>query len=387
MQRSRASNPLIIAGMVFSCFFASVMLSVMQLGFVSGRLGPSRTVCVGRSDGASGSMCHIPKWQRGLDTAFFDHEASPMERFNGLNTYFMEEGHLGAFQKMMTAINVFHEKGSAGTQEALDVLFPTGLHLRTDVDLWLNLMEKTGPPRLIMELERIAAELDGEKVKPQEDIPEISELISKNILPDEHEPVGAERASDYASEIFRTLPRSEADETGYVVIYKHKEFEVRAYQPRQVAKTSIVERTTSVDGVFASPPPGEHTSVGEAFTSIVDWGQKQQEAIKVLMPIVTDYNKDEKSATGMSLSFEVLDNAKVLPDSRVSCLKANLQLVAVRKFLNVASDSEVSEQYDVLKKAVIADGAYDIVKDGSYTLMQYKPPHTMPWRPDRKSVV
>merc|ERR1712205_93942 len=97
---------------------------------------------------------------------------------------------------------------------------------------------------------------------------------------------------------------------------------------------------------------------------------------KVLMPIMTDYGTNEKTPTGMSLPLQVPADTDINSDARVTYGRTQMQLVAVRKFLGVASDLEVRDQYDVLKSALIADGVYDAVKDGSYSLMQYNPPLT-----------
>merc|ERR1711934_427300 len=95
---------------------------------------------------------------------------------------------------------------------------------------------------------------------------------------------------------------------------------------------------------------------------------------------MTDFNKHDKTPTGMSLPLQVTEDININSDVRVTYGKAQMQLVAVRKFLGVASDWEVREQHEIMRKALLAHGAYDIVKDGSYSLMQYNPPFTMPWR-------
>jgi len=362
---------------VLGCIAVALISPSLQPSFVTGGSGKSRAVNIGRADSVGrvdGANRDIPKWQRGLDTALYSHEASPIERINGVNAYWADAGYAGIAQKMITAISNLRDKGPEAAQENLDLVLPKGLHLRNDVDALLAVMT-AAPQKLISELERLQSELQRQGVKPPREIVEFTELISERVLP-----VGVEQAWLGASYGFRQLPLAKNQNVDYVVIYNHKDFEVRVYQPFDVAKAPIEGKQDTVTDTFASSVKREKTSVGEAFTSIVEYVEKQRGAVKVLMPIMTDYNSNEKTPTGMSLPLQVRDDTDIISDSRVKYGKAQMQVVAVRKFLGVASDREVRDQYDILKNALSADGVYDAVKDGSYSLMQYNPPLTVPWR-------
>lgn len=304
-------------------------------------------------------------WQKGLDKAFLDVDASPAERFEGLKEFLSSPLEVAA--SLREAVQVVADKGlSDGQPDALDALFPQGTLARADLE---------GLLAVARQAPEVMADLRGSRVTTGLGTPSLDQVkeAATKLLSAQ----GVAEVADTSRNALRSTPAG-LEEPSFEVVHVGRGYEVRQYGRCSVARQRL-------------PPaaPGE-ISTPEPFNTLVNFllGDRENATeanMTMAMPVELQYNDNDPDEQVMS--FYLPPNSTMLTDPGMAVLEAPARLVAVRRFPGIATAGEVSREYQKLLNTLAVDGAYEPAQDGPYSVLQYNPPYTVPWRRRNEVVV
>jgi len=319
---------------------------------------------------AAGAEREPQGWQQGLDKALLDVDATPEERLQGLAK---------AASSPFEIAQALAEAGQAiangkGRPAALDVLFPKGTIARSDLD-GLEAVARQVPELLegLQGTGRAAPQASTTRSSSSPKAPELKDLTdaaAKLLSPDTLREVGEE-----ARNIFRRTP-SGLEQPAFQVAAAGEGFEVRRYSSFTVATRRMAAGKS------------EGFSDGEGFSALATYlfGDNERErAMKMTMPVEIGYDSSAPEARKMAFvlpseDVEAADGPPRPRDPTIEVAQVPERLVAVREFAGVATAGEVERQFQKLLSVLEEDGAYAPEVAGRYSVLQYNPPYTLPWR-------
>lgn len=363
----RRNRPVALAIVATAAAAAAALSGREVLGFIAGvRHGRAeRCKLVVRT--AEGPQ----QWQRGLDTALLDVDATPRQRLQGLVDALASPGDV--LESVSAAASAIREQGlRKGHPAALDALFPKGTLARSDLEGLAALARQA--PEAINELrdadQGVRSKTPTSASDETRDPSAVADRLMKLLSPD-----ALAEAAEEAGNIFRRTPRGLESPT-FDVVSSSDGYELRRYRPFTVAKKEM------------SPQAAEGFASAEGFNALAGYlfgGNEQKRAMKMTMPVEIEYNAATNDGRTMSFvlpSEDVSDDggAPRPLDESVEVAAVPERLVAVREFPGVATTDEVRRQADKLRAALADEGAFAPVAKDEYSVLQYNPPYTLPWR-------
>lgn len=359
--RRRASPALLRAG---SLIAAAAALSAAVGAFAGvqrpGRVEPPRRSVAARAEGGWRS------WQRRLDKALLDVDAPPQARIKNLRKALQDPAAIA--QDLGKAVGAVAEKGlRKGHPEALDALWPKGTTARADLE---------GIVALGKQLPEILQDFGNAQNPPfrgsgsQSNV-DVGDLTAA--LPSLLDPAKREELADEAKNVFRRTPRG-LEQPKYAVVRPLADgAELRRYQPFSVASRAMPDGR------------GKAYSSAEGFTSLAGYlfgDNANKTAMAMTMPVEISFGTLDSSANMSFVLPKAYEGSAPLPnDASVQLVDVPERLVAVRPFAGVATAGEVERQRQKLEKALAADEQeLRPVDDSAYSVLQYNPPYTLPWR-------
>lgn len=353
------------------------LLYVRQATFVSS-VAPLAWRRMGRSalfaEARAGTEPEMKRWQRGLDTAFLDVDATPQERLEGLRELVIGAG--DASSALQEAVKVVSEKGlKDGHPAALDALFPKGTLARSDLEGLAAVVRQA--PEVVGDLRTstpLGTSADTSSTRQAPDLDQVRDALGRLLSAE-----GLTEVADEAINALRSTPKG-LEQPTFQIVLEGDGFEVRRYENFTVA-TRRMSAPRSKDGSAGA-------ASAEGFNSLAAYlfgDNDDDRSMRMTMPVEIDYRDDDPDVQTMSFVMPAEDILVEggLPkptDPSVQIKQVPERLVAVRRFPGVATSGEVKRQSEKLLAAVQADGSYTPVADGEYSVLQYNPPYTIPWR-------
>lgn len=315
-------------------------------------------------------------WQQGLDTALLDVDATVEQRLSGLQAFISSP--FEVVEALSTAAASVAEKGiGKGHPEALDAIFPKGTLARSDLDGLAALARQA--PDLLESLKgsvpdilsRSATDSRGPvNVSNAADAAEDAAARIARLL----SPEMREEAVQQLGNIFRRTPKG-LEEPAYERILGGEGFELRLYKNFTVARRKMAAEA------------GQDFSSQDGFSSLAAYlfGDNQEKrAMKMTMPVEIAYDGAKPGQRAMSFMLPSEESqASQAPQPRdpsIELIDVAESLVAVREFPAIATAKEVERQLSLLLEALEADGSYMPLDAARYSVLQYNPPYTLPWR-------
>jgi hypothetical protein len=174
-----------------------------------------------------------------------------------------------------------------------------------------------------------------------------------------------------------------ADQPGFTILSKHKDYEVRRYEPYIVAET-IVEgeyRQAMNQGfrILAKYIFGSNVSKTKLAMNapVVEKPIEQSEKLAMTAPVIVRDN----SGYSHVISFVMPKNKtlETLPkpiDSRIVLNTVPAHAVAVKKFSWYATDARIAKKKAELRAALESDG---VISQGNISYAGYTAPFTIPF--------
>jgi len=318
-------------------------------------------------------------WQKRLDKAIFDIDKTPEQRVRLLQKV-AQEGRRVQSDLRAAAAEVQEKGMGKGHPFLINLLFPEGTTARSDLEGVVALrkqlpeLTKSITPPSPAQFQAAAKPSSAPAVDPARVVSELTALVTDEAKQRElrEEAKNALRATPKGLEtpkykVLRTWPAGSGALDGVV--------ELRSYEPFTVARKSM-------DGSagFNSVEGG-----GAGFNSLASYlfgGNAQEESMAMTMPVEIEKSAEGGGASSMSFVLPS-KNAQAPPQPNsddVSVEEVPARLVAVKAFAGIVTDEEVVRQRDALVAAIEVDGSTRPVEDGSYSVLQYNAPYTVPWR-------
>lgn len=357
----------------------------------------------GDEGGASAALANLGAedvearaWQKGLDKAFLDPDASPMERLWGLRDILQDLG--GVPGALVHAGSAIASKGfQAGRADALNALFPQGTLARSDLEGLAAIARQA--PEVIEDLQVAASAQAVAGFVPEAKPPDLnrirdrlSRLMSFQGISD-----ALIRSVESAFDGLRVTPRA-IQEPRYQVAARDEGFEVRLYNKftaavRRKPLANASSRSRAIDPFNA------------LVSQVFDFDESPL-AANATMPMEIRYNasvptewtaffvappnvKPETKLFVSNLGEEEGMEEPAAPVRRkpppgcladVAFVEVPERALAVRRFPGIATAAEVKRQYAVLIASLAVTGIYEPAQVGVFSVMQYNPPHTVPFR-------
>ena len=297
----------------------------------------------------------VPSWQQQLDRVFLDVDMKPRTRSRTL--FKVIERREEILTDVRTAVESIREKGfKDGHGEAIDLLFPKGTIVRSDLEGLQALRKQV--PEAIEDLRKTRPTTTATPTPPTpEDLRKAVEKLRDGSLQSsvEEELKNALRSTPKGLE----TPKYKIDKT------LGDDCEVRTYEAYAVAELT----ETRPDG----------------------------DAFNVLAAYLFGKNSEDK-AMAMTMPVEMVDGVMsfVLPkadasqppaptDDKVVIGERPARTVVALPFPGVATPEEIERQRSKLADVLKAEGLE--AADDSYTVLQYNSPFTIPWRRRNELVV
>ena len=298
----------------------------------------------------------VPSWQQQLDRVFLDVDMKPRTRSRTL--YKVLERREEILTDVRSAVDSIREKGfKDGHGEAIDLLFPKGTIVRSDLEGLQALRKQV--PEAIEDLRKTRPTTTASTPSPPkpEDLRKVAEKLRDGSLQSdiEEELKNALRSTPKGLE----TPKYTVDKT------LGEDCEVRTYEAYAVAELT------------------EERSDGDAFN--------------ILAAYLFGKNSEDK-AMAMTMPVEMVDGVMsfVLPkadadappaptDDKVTIGARPARTVVALPFPGVATPEEIERQRSKLADVLKAEGLE--AADDSYTVLQYNSPFTIPWRRRNELVV
>jgi len=301
-------------------------------------------------------------WQRRLDKALLDIDATPKSRFRNLERA-LQDPNLPT--DINSAIDAIRTKGfGKGHPDFINILWPVGTTARSDLEGLTAL--RTQVPEALRELPDLVKTSQGQISKKSSNPPKSADFNSLP-KPDEikEELKNALRSTPKGLEAPKYSVARVID--GAMSLGVPEKIEIRKYEAFTVAST---------------PSMG-----GAGFNTLASYlfgGNEEEKAMSMTMPVfVTGRNgKDQNSPGTMQfvLPSEMSDEPPTpLSDEAVNIERIPERFVAVKAFPGLVTEDEVSRQKDALLNAL--EGAdVNVVNEDEVSVLQYNSPLTIPWR-------
>ena len=298
----------------------------------------------------------VPSWQTQLDRVFLDIDMKPRTRSRTL--FKVIERREEILTDVRSAVESIREKGfKDGHGEAIDLLFPKGTIVRSDLEGLQALRKQV--PEAIEDLRKTRPTTTASTPSPPkpEDLRKVAEKLRDGSLQSdiEEELKNALRSTPKGLE----TPKYTVDKT------IGEDCEVRTYEAYAVAELT------------------EQRPDGDAFN--------------ILAAYLFGKNSEDK-AMAMTMPVEMVDGVMsfVLPkadadappaptDDKVTIGARPARTVVALPFPGVATPEEIERQRSKLADVLKAEGLE--AADDSYTVLQYNSPFTIPWRRRNELVV
>ena len=297
----------------------------------------------------------VPSWQQQLDRVFLDIDMKPRTRSRTL--FKVIERREEILTDVRSAVDSIREKGfKDGHGEAIDLLFPKGTIVRSDLEGLQALRKQV--PEAIEDLRKTRPTTTATAPAPPtpEDLRKVAEKLRDGSLQSSVE--------EELKNALRSTPKG-LETPKYSVERTIGDCEVRTYEAYAVAELT------------------EQRPDGDAFN--------------ILAAYLFGKNSEEK-AMAMTMPVEMVDGVMsfVLPkadaaqppaptDDKVTIGERPARTVVALPFPGVATPEEIERQRSKLADVLKAEGLE--AADESYTVLQYNSPFTIPWRRRNELVV
>jgi len=305
-------------------------------------------------------------WQRRLDKALLDVDASPEARVQLL------QGALGDAQlreDLADALRLLQSDGlGKGHPQVIDRLWPQGTIARADIEGLLALRKQV-PEVLADRPAAPSSAATGGGV-------DLRELWDAG-LGLASDPAKQQELREELANAFRSTPKGletpayevRAVLEGPLSLGKPERIELREYEQFTVARKDMES------GAFGGGAEGFNALAGYLFG-----GNEQSEKMAMTMPVEVA----KKDGGGGSMAFvlprDVTDAPPVPLTAEIALETVPARLVAVKPFPGIVTDAEVERQRQVLLDVLQQDGRYAPVDPASVSTLQYNSPFTLPWR-------
>ena len=298
----------------------------------------------------------VPSWQTQIDRVFLDIDMKPRTRSRTL--FKVIERREEILTDVRSAVEVVREKGfKDGHGEAIDLLFPTGTIVRSDLEGLQALRKQV--PEAVADLRKTrptkTSATAPSKPKPEDLRKAVKSLRDGSLQSSVEEEL---------KNALRSTPKG-LETPKYTIKKTFGACEVRKYEAYAIAELS------------------EKRPDGDSFN--------------VLAAYLFGKNAEDK-AMAMTMPVEMVDGKMsfVLPkadassppaptDDAVSIAERPARRVVALPFPGVATPEEIERQRTKLADALAAEGLEAL--DDSYTVLQYNSPFTIPWRRRNELVV
>eukprot|EP00931_Biecheleriopsis_adriatica_P016609 TRINITY_DN1218_c2_g1_i1.p1 TRINITY_DN1218_c2_g1~~TRINITY_DN1218_c2_g1_i1.p1 ORF type:complete len:403 (-),score=92.64 TRINITY_DN1218_c2_g1_i1:69-1277(-) len=304
-------------------------------------------------------------WQQRLDFALLNVDANPRARLFNLQKILEDPSTV--LQDVSRAAGVLAEKGfREGHPEAIDTLFPKGTLARADLEALQALRKQL--PEIAEDLRNLAPEIEVGKTT---DRPPSLQKLASGFLELASD---TQRQEDFVAEaknVFRQKPRG-LETPAYTVLRSlSADIELRNYTSFTVAERAM--------------PNGNGTgfSSGEGFTKLADYlfgNNSESAAMEMTSPVEISYDGSKQAVMSFVLprAFEEAPPSPV--EGNIEVRRVPERLVLTKAFPGVVTEGELQRQRAALAEALEADGNLVAVNSSEYSVLQYNPPYTLPWR-------
>jgi len=147
--------------------------------------------------------------------------------------------------------------------------------------------------------------------------------------------------------------------------------QIRRYEPFTVAKRSM--------------PNGNGTGFasGQGFTKLAGYlfgNNTQSVAMEMTTPVEISYDGSDEAAMSFVLPSAYADAPPLAMTDDIEVVQVPQRLVAVKGFPGVVTEGEVQRQRAAMSELLQEEGVFQQVNASQYSVLQYNPPYTLPWR-------
>jgi len=368
MPRRPVLGALLAASFVGGAFHCTWRCSTMFLYFSARplRRGIGLARHVAKEDTA---LAPEDMWQRGLDIAFLEVDASLEERLAGLRELLSRPG--AVLETLREALLAVADEGreQGGHARALDALFPRGTLARADLEGLIAVARQV--PEVLGDF-FVTGTVIVSEAHTGDIAPSLDQV--RRTLQDLLSPVGLSGVADAAIDGLRSTPKALQAPT-YDLFDDSGAFEVRRYRDFTLATPRQ-----------ALPPVSHGLSAVDPFSALAmnllsGRSRGDGPGIDMTLPMYILYNLS--STAPMSVSFLLPPGTIAATDaaqSEVDVMQVPERLLAVRRFRGIASAAEVHRQYERLLTHLARDDIFVPVRPREFSVLQYNPLHTVPWR-------
>jgi len=301
------------------------------------------------------------RWQQGIDTVFLDIDATLEERIAGLRDILLRPGAVAA--SLRDAIFHVADQGvTRGYPKAFDSLFPKGTLLRSDLEGMLSLVRQV--PEVFTDILS-----SGAIALPAADsVPDTEESLeyARAALTKVLSPQGVNGAVDAAFDGLRRTPKL-LQEPEFELVGSFDDFDVRRY-PKFTLATRTADGIRPVDGWSSADPFSAMTS---------HMMKSKQLNMNLYTPMHIRYNIRDMEP--LSVSYFV-PRGMTVTNRDMQVTQVSERLMAIRQFPGIATVDEVKRQYEALLRSLAERQIYEPHSPGYFSVIQYNPPYTIPWR-------
>jgi len=170
--------------------------------------------------------------------------------------------------------------------------------------------------------------------------------------------------------VVKTNPEG-LEQPSYVVVKTTDEFEIRMYSPYTVCSTEILNENAESESL-----PLDLLETGSSFNKLAGYifgANNNSEKISMTVPVIID-----SKTMNFVLPKSIDATTAPIPNFDTVTIKdIPSELIAVREFTGIVTESETNRQRAKLEDLLITEGiAYD---SQSFKVLQYNPPYTLPW--------
>ncbi|CAE8695787.1 unnamed protein product [Polarella glacialis] len=336
-------------------------------------------------------VCAALTWQQRLDKALLSVDATPRGRIKNLRKVL--EDPATVLQDVGRAVGIIAEKGfQDGQAEAIDTLWPTGTIARADLE-GLQALQKQFP-EVLEDLRNLkpgpapGSQSSATQSSPKEATQSTVSLekLAAGLLELAADPKKQKELVEEAKNIFRSKPRG-LETPSYTVVRTlsgggptdtsysgpgSDVIELRRYEPFTVVRSSM----PGGNGSGFSSGEGFQTLAGYLFGKNSD-----STAMAMTSPVEISYDggRDAVMSFVLPKAFAESPPSPQTPDIKLAQVPE--RLVLVKAFPGVVTQGEVERQRTLLTKVLAADGdRLQPVDASQYSVFQYNPPYTLPWR-------
>lgn len=310
-------------------------------------------------------------WQRRLDKALLDIDATPESRFRNFQKAVKDPT---LRTDVTSAIDAIRTKGfGKGHPELINILWPTGTMARSDLE-GLTALRTQLPEALkeFPELVKTSREQQQGDSKKKSSAP-ASSTVDFNALPK------LEDIKEELKNALRSTPKG-LETPNYSVVRTidgelklgiPEKIEIRKYEAFTVATT---------------PSMG-----GTGFQTLASYlfgGNEEKKAMAMTMPVFVTgggtTTQEENTDSPGTMKFVIpsaMSNAPPAPlsDDAVNIERVPERLVAVKAFPGLVTEEEVLRQTNALLAALVG-GNVNVLDGDGISVLQYNSPLTIPWR-------